>query len=57
MNIRTESGRKYNLTDDAILWLLDSTDARSAESVFEGFASHVPVKDRLAVWVAVEAKQ
>ena len=52
--VKTERGRKYDLSDEAILRLLDAKTADVAEQVFNEFASHVRRCDRSDVWFAVD---
>ena len=55
--LTTDNGHVYDLTDRAIVRLQEASNARQADDVFAGFASHVPPMDRLAIWTAVDSIQ
>lgn len=50
----TEIGRTYNLSDDAITRLREAVTADIAEIAFNDLASHVPKRDRVGIWFAVD---
>lgn len=54
MIITGENGHSYELTETAILMLIDAENGRKADDIFEGFASHVPKCDRGEIWFAVD---
>lgn len=55
MKITAENnGHTYDLSEDAIIGLIEAINANQADAVFEGFASHVPAKDRCGVWMAID---
>lgn len=54
MIVKTENGHVYDLSDAAIYRLQQAGNGRQAEDAFEGFAPHVPARDRGGVWLAVD---
>jgi hypothetical protein len=57
VQITTENGRSYHLSLSALSALQLARHAGEAEEAFEEFASHVPKKDRCAVWQAVPSQE
>lgn len=54
MRVETSKGHTYELSREAIKRLKAADNGRTADDVYEGFASHVPKSDRLDVWLAVD---
>ena len=54
IKVTTENGHSYELTETAVLMLMDAKNGRQADDAFEGFAPHVPHKDRSSIWFAVD---
>ena len=54
MRITTENGHTYEISKETALRLLNATDGRQADDVFEGHAPHVPARDRGGVWFIVD---
>ncbi len=55
MQLKTDRGKTYELSRAAILALQAAKNARTADDAFAGFANHVPRRDRLDVWLAVDS--